>query len=91
MSPAVVLASSPHQSTFLGGLPWHTPNPSLTLRSAPALIPREPRAVDEEFEARWAAWRARGAAHDRAVRRRFSLVAPLVAITVGIIGFLSSR
>ena len=35
---------------------------------------------DPAFEARWAAWIARGAAHDRAVRRRVRFAAPLAAI-----------
>ena len=35
--------------------------------SSPTLTPQG----DPDFERRWAAWRARGAAHDAAVRRRF--------------------
>ncbi len=35
---------------------------------------------DPAFEARWAAWIARGAAHDRAVRRRVRLAVPVAAI-----------
>ena len=37
-------------------------------------------ALDPDFEARWAAWRRRGVAHDRAVRRRVVLVAGVVGI-----------
>ena len=32
-------------------------------------------APDTDFELRWAAWRRRGVAHDRAVRRKLILVA----------------
>ena len=32
-------------------------------------------APDADFEARWAAWRTRGLAHERAVRRKLMLVA----------------
>jgi hypothetical protein len=39
---------------------------------------------DPDFDARWAAWMARGAAHDRAVRRRLVDVVP-AAIAVGVI------
>jgi hypothetical protein len=39
---------------------------------------------DPDFDARWAAWMARGAAHDRAVRRRLVGVVP-AAIAVGVI------
>ena len=34
-------------------------------------------APDADFEARWAAWRTRGLAHERAVRRKLILVASL--------------
>jgi len=32
------------------------------------------------FEERWTAWIARGAAHDRAVRRRMMVAAPTLAV-----------
>ena len=32
-------------------------------------------APDSDFEVRWAAWQRRGVAHDRAVRRRFVVIA----------------
>jgi len=32
-------------------------------------------ARDPGFEARWTAWRARGLAHERAVRRKLTLIA----------------
>jgi hypothetical protein len=41
---------------------------------------------DVDFDARWAAWLARGAAHDRAVRRRVVIVLP-AAIAVAIVVF----
>ena len=34
-------------------------------------------APDTDFEVRWAAWRTRGVAHERAVRRKLMLVASL--------------
>ena len=37
-------------------------------------------ARDADFEARWAAWRTRGLAHERAVRRKLTLVAGVAAI-----------
>ena len=39
---------------------------------------------DPDFDARWAAWLARGAAHDRAVRGRLLIVAP-TAIVVAVV------
>jgi hypothetical protein len=39
---------------------------------------------DPDFDTRWAAWLARGAAHEKAVRRRFVIFVPaaLVVATV---------
>ena len=37
-------------------------------------------APDADFEARWAAWRTRRLAHERAVRRKLTLVAGVAAI-----------
>ena len=42
---------------------------------------REPSGFDE----RWAAWQAKGAAHDRAVRRKMALAAPIVLVVVAVI------
>lgn len=42
--------------------------------------------VDPDFDARWAAWLARGAAHDRAMRRRLAYVVP-GALIVGVAVF----
>ena len=43
---------------------------------------------DPAFEARWAAWIARGAAHDRAGRRRVRLGAPVAAIAAIVVYLL---
>ena len=37
-------------------------------------------APDADFEARWAAWRTRGLAHERAVRRKLTFVAGVAGI-----------
>ena len=37
--------------------------------------------AEPDFEARWAAWEARGAAHDREVRRNLIVMVPAVAFT----------
>ena len=39
------------------------------------------------FEQRWAAWEAKGAAHDRAFRRKLALAAPMVMVIAAIIIF----
>jgi hypothetical protein len=37
------------------------------------------------FDERWAAWQARGAAHERAVRRRMAIAAPVVLVIVAVV------
>jgi len=44
-------------------------------------------SVDE----RWAAWRAKGAAHDRAVRRKLTIAAPLLIIVAVVFYALIGR
>jgi hypothetical protein len=40
---------------------------------------------DPEFDARWAAWIARGVDHDRRVRRRVAFAVPVTIIVVVIL------
>jgi hypothetical protein len=42
---------------------------------------REPASFDE----RWAVWESKGAAHDRAVRRRMAVAAPILIVLAAII------
>ena len=37
------------------------------------------------FDDRWAAWQAKGIAHDRAVRRTIALAAPVLIVVIGAI------
>jgi hypothetical protein len=46
--------------------------------------------LDADFDTRWAAWQARGRAHERASRTKFIIVAPLVAAAVGFAAYLLS-
>jgi hypothetical protein len=41
--------------------------------------------VTASFEERWAAWRSRGAAHDREVRRRMAMAAPVLVAVAAIL------
>src|SRR5688572_24901644 len=82
------------------GHPGFQPSPKHTLEgrllptqsiTAVPLNTAEPSAVaiapDADLDARWAAWRTRGVAHERAVRRkltRFAAVAGSVAAAVAI-------
>jgi type II secretory pathway component PulM len=40
---------------------------------------------DSEFDARWAAWLLRGAAHDRAVRHRFMILGPAAFVAAVVV------
>jgi len=51
------------------------------LEATVATMPADSLSFDE----RWDAWRAKGEAHDRAVRRKLTLAAPFVAIVAGAI------
>ena len=44
--------------------------------------------VDEGFEDRWAAWQARGAANDRATRRKLFIVAAILIFSVALLNGL---
>jgi hypothetical protein len=43
------------------------------------------------FDQRWAAWQAKGAAHDRAVRRKMTIAAPIVIVVAIVIYALLGR
>ena len=56
--------------------------PSVTAPLAPASTTAgESASVDE----RWAAWQARGAANDRAFRRKVAIMAPILIAIAGVI------
>lgn len=44
--------------------------------------------VDNGFEERWAAWQARGAAHDRNTRRKMFIAAAILALSAAILAIL---
>ena len=44
--------------------------------------------TDQGFEDRWAAWQARGAANDRATRRKLFIVAAILILSVAILNGL---
>jgi hypothetical protein len=44
----------------------------------------ESATVDE----RWAAWRAKGAAHDRAVRRKMAIAVPILLVVVAVVMYV---
>ena len=40
------------------------------------------------FDERWAAWQARGAAHDRAVRRKMAIAAPILLVIAAVVFYV---
>jgi hypothetical protein len=38
-----------------------------------------------QFDERWAAWQAKGAAHDRAVRRKMAIAAPILIVIAAVV------
>jgi hypothetical protein len=50
---------------------------------APPGVPTSTPVPDAAaFDERWAAWQAKGAAHDRAVRRKMAIAAPPILLVV---------
>jgi hypothetical protein len=56
---------------------------SVPISTVPSGLGTDPWA-DAAFEARWAAWQARGRMHERAVKRRVLMAVPVLAIGVAI-------
>jgi hypothetical protein len=56
---------------------------------APPTGPLVPTAASQSasFDARWAAWLAKGAAHDRVVHRKMMLAAPICVVVAAVIMF----
>jgi hypothetical protein len=49
-----------------------------------ASLPPQAVALDSDFDTRWAAWVARGLAHEQHVRRRFLTWLPVIGIGAAI-------
>ena len=47
---------------------------------AAPIRPAAPAPPSPGFEERWAAWEARGEAQDRALRRKFNIAVPVLAL-----------
>ena len=56
-----------------------TENPAVVLPGTSGVSAQAPAApATSTSEERWAAWQARGDAHDRAVRRRMTIALPIL-------------
>jgi hypothetical protein len=57
-----------------------------TAAASPPAVVSTTKPETASFDERWAAWLAKGAAHDRSVRRRMAVAAPiLLAVAAGVI------
>ena len=64
--------------------------PAVAVSPPPAISMLVPETAS--FDERWAAWQAKGAAHDRAVRRKLRVAAPiLIAVAAVVIYVLLGR
>jgi len=62
----------------------------VVVASAPAAEPtRQPEPA--AFEERWAAWEAKGAAHDRALRRKVAIAAPILIVVAAVVVYALGR
>jgi hypothetical protein len=53
-----------------------------TLVAPPGTLTSTPATDSATFDERWAAWQATGAAHDRGVRRKVAIAAPILVVVV---------
>jgi len=57
---------------------------STAAASPPAAVSTN-KSEAASLDARWAAWQAKGAAHDRAVRRKAAIAAPIVIVVAAFV------
>jgi hypothetical protein len=55
-----------------------------TVVAPPGTSTSTPATESATFDERWAAWQAKGAAHDRAVRRKVAIAAPILLVVVSV-------
>ena len=63
--------------------------PTVAVPPQAALSTAVPQAAS--FDERWAVWQAKGAAHDRAVRRKMAVAAPILIAVAVVIYVLLAR
>ena len=56
-----------------------------TVVAPPGTPTSTPVTDSATFDERWAAWQAKGAAHDRALRRKMAIAAPILIVVVAIV------
>ena len=65
--------------------PPTTPAHTLPIAAAVSGVAADGPIGTTDFDLRWAAWQRRGVIHERAARRKFLTVAPIVAVAAWIV------
>jgi hypothetical protein len=60
----------------------------LTPAAPPQAAPSTAVPEGASFAERWAAWQARGAAHDQAVRRKMAVAAPILIVVAAVVFYV---
>lgn len=58
---------------------------TLPIGAAAEALPSTATPEASSSDERWAAWRSRGIAHDRAVRRKLTLAAPVLLVAAAVV------
>jgi hypothetical protein len=58
-----------------------------TVVAPPGTPTSTPVTDSATFDERWAAWQAKGAAHDRAGRRKMAIAAPILLVVVAVVWY----
>ena len=81
-SEPLAVRPSPHQSLLREGrMAIDVPAAGPPLQPRP--VTTQPESAD--FDRRWASWQAKGTAHDRAVRQKIAVAAPILIIVAVVI------
>jgi hypothetical protein len=62
-----------------------------TVAASPPSAVSENQPATASFDARWAAWQTKGAAHDRAVRQKAAIAAPILFIVAAAVVYALLR
>ena len=87
-SEPLAVPADPHQSHLCEG---HMPLDVLSVAVPTAAPPSTTTSEPPSFDERWAAWQAKGAAHERAVRRKMAFALPVLVVIAAIVIYLLFR
>jgi hypothetical protein len=62
-----------------------------TAAASPQAVVSTTKPEAASFDDRWAAWQAKGAAHDRVVRRKMAIAAPILVVVAAAVIYALGR